>query len=57
MVRNVVVNDNDQSAYSDIGYIWQGRLGITGGSLSQRISVLDQKLAQACANALHSTLI
>ena len=49
--HNVVLSDNDQSAYSDIGYIWQGRLGIISGSLSQRISVLDQKLAQACANA------
>lgn len=49
--HNVVVNDGDQSVYSGIGYIWQNRIGITGGTLDQRIAILDQKLGQACTNA------
>jgi Flp pilus assembly protein TadG len=48
--HNVVVSNNNQSVYSGIGYIWQNRLGISSGSLSQRIAKLDQKLATLCAN-------
>lgn len=49
--HNVVVDNNNESVYSGIGYIWQNRIGMTSGSLNQRIARLDQKLAQACANA------
>lgn len=49
--HNVVTGNSNESIYSGIGYIWQNRLGITSGTLSQRIAVLDQKLAQACSNA------
>lgn len=49
--HNVVVDDNNESVYSGIGYLWQKRIGITSGSLNQRIDKLDERLAQACANA------
>jgi Flp pilus assembly protein TadG len=48
---DVTNSNNDASVYSGIGYIWQNRLGITSGTLNQRIAVLDQKLSQACTNA------
>ncbi len=49
--NNVVVSNSNQSLYSGIGYIWQNRIGLSSGTLPQRIARLDQKLAQACANA------
>lgn len=49
--HNVVVSNNNQSVYSGIGYIWQDRIGLTSGTLAQRITRLDERLAQACANA------
>ncbi|TCT07275.1 Flp pilus assembly protein TadG [Tepidamorphus gemmatus] len=48
--HNVVVSNNNQSVYSGIGYIWQNRLGISSGSLNQRIAKLNEKLAQTCKN-------
>ena len=55
--HNVVVINNNASVYSGDGYIWQNRLGVTSGSLSQRIAVLDTKLGQACANAKAAGII
>ena len=45
-----VTSNSDASVYSGIGYIWQNRIGITSGTLTQRVSILDQKLGQACTN-------
>lgn len=55
--HNVPVGNNNSSLYSGIGYIWQNRIGITSGSLNQRIAILDQKLGQACANARAAGII
>lgn len=55
--HNVVVDTSNQSVYSGIGYIWQNRIGLSSGTLSQRIARLDQKLAQACANARTAGII
>jgi Flp pilus assembly protein TadG len=49
--HNVETNDTNDSFYSDIGFVWQNRLGISSGTLAQRITVLNQKLAQTCSNA------
>ncbi len=43
--------NNNQSYYSGMGYIWQGRTGITSGNFSTRQNTLDAKQAQACENA------
>jgi Flp pilus assembly protein TadG len=48
---NVVINNNDLSAYSGIGYIWQNRIGITGGNAATRAAAMDAKQAAICANA------
>ncbi|HYE46250.1 MAG TPA: pilus assembly protein [Caulobacter sp.] len=42
--------NNNASLYNSLGYIWQGRLGITSGSASQRRSAMDGRLATLCAN-------
>lgn len=48
--NNVVIGNNNKSAYSGIGYIWQNRMGITDGTLSQRRAKMDEKMAQLCEN-------
>ena len=55
--HNVVLNNDNRSAYSGIGYIWQNRIGMTSGTSSQRISRLDQKLNQACNNAKQAGIV
>jgi Flp pilus assembly protein TadG len=42
-------NDND-STYNGLGYVWQGRLGITSGSDSARAAKMDSRLALLCTN-------
>ena len=49
--HNVDTSSPDDSVYGGAGYIWQGRLGITSGSLDQRRVALDNLLIQACTNA------
>jgi hypothetical protein len=44
-----VGNPND-SIYSGIGYIQNGRLGITSGSSSARVKAMDDRLAKLCEN-------
>ena len=48
---DAVVNNNNQSSYAGIGYIWQNRLGITSGTASQRSAKLDSKMTALCTNA------
>ncbi len=55
--HNVVVRNNNDSVYSGIGYIWQNRIGMTSGNLNQRIARLDQRLAEACANAKDAGIV
>ena len=49
--HNVVTSSPDASVYGGLGYIWQNRLGITGGSLDDRREALDNRLLAVCANA------
>ncbi|WP_306049877.1 pilus assembly protein TadG-related protein [Oceaniradius stylonematis] len=55
--HNVVVRNNNESVYSGIGYIWQNRIGMTSGNLNRRIDRLDQRLAEACANAKEAGIV
>jgi hypothetical protein len=45
-------SNTNHSAYSGLGYIWQGMLtGLTGSStLAQRTSAMDGRLSQLCTN-------
>jgi Flp pilus assembly protein TadG len=43
-------DNKNASYYSGIGYIWQNRLGITGGTLTQRQQVMDGRLSTLCTN-------
>lgn len=47
---NGSASNNNQSVYAGIGYIWQGRLGLTGGTSSKRREAMDGRLATLCAN-------
>ena len=42
--------NNNASLYNSLGYIWQGRLGITSGNTSQRKSAMDGRLSTLCGN-------
>jgi hypothetical protein len=42
--------NNNASLYNSLGYIWQGRLGITSGSTAQRKAAMDARLTTLCAN-------
>ncbi|MEO6378049.1 MAG: pilus assembly protein TadG-related protein, partial [Caulobacteraceae bacterium] len=44
------VSNNNSSYYNGMGYIWQGRLGITSGNSSTRTSTMDARLTQVCSN-------
>jgi hypothetical protein len=48
--RNTPTGNANQSIYSGIGYIWQGRFGVTGGSDEQRQTAMDQRLSTLCTN-------
>ena len=48
--RNTATNNANASLYSGIGYIWQGRLGITAGSDVQRQTAMDDRLSTLCTN-------
>jgi Flp pilus assembly protein TadG len=47
---NAVANNSNASYYSGIGYIWQNRIGITGGTAAQRQTALDNRLTALCNN-------
>lgn len=42
--------NNNASLYNGLGYVWQGRLGITSGNTSQRREAMDGRLSTLCAN-------
>ena len=48
--ENNVGNAEDESFYSGVGYMWQGRMGATSGSKSKRTELRDQRLAAMCSN-------
>jgi Flp pilus assembly protein TadG len=43
-------SNSNSSTYNALGYIWQGRLGMTSGSDSARATRMDQRLALLCTN-------
>ncbi|MDP3490556.1 MAG: pilus assembly protein [Phenylobacterium sp.] len=43
-------NNHNSSAYSGLGYLWQGLLGITSGSNNLRNQTMDARLALLCKN-------
>jgi hypothetical protein len=43
-------SNNDDSVYSGLGYIWQGRLGISSGTSSARTTAMDGRMATLCTN-------
>lgn len=48
--QNIDGNEEDESLYSGIGYIWQGRMGITSGNEAQRAAARDARLTELCDN-------
>jgi Flp pilus assembly protein TadG len=42
--------NSNASLYNSLGYIWQGRLGITSGSTAERQAAMDGRLSTLCAN-------
>lgn len=46
--ENEVGNQEDESYYSGIGYIWQGRMGATSATKAKRTQLRDQALATMC---------
>lgn len=47
---NWVSANTNQSIYSGVGYIAQGRLGITSGNAAQRTAAMNSRLMTLCAN-------
>lgn len=47
---NGSAGNNNDSVYAGIGYVWQNRLGITGGNSTKRREAMDGRLATLCAN-------
>jgi Flp pilus assembly protein TadG len=43
-------SNHNSSAYSGLGYLWQGLLGITSGSNNTRNDKMDERLALLCKN-------
>jgi Flp pilus assembly protein TadG len=41
---------SDDSIYGGLGYIWQGRLGITSGSSSTRTNAMNTRMGLVCTN-------
>ncbi|HYE46248.1 MAG TPA: pilus assembly protein TadG-related protein [Caulobacter sp.] len=48
-VMSTASNDN-ASSYNSLGYIWQGRLGITSGGEGARTARMDKRLELLCEN-------
>jgi Flp pilus assembly protein TadG len=46
--QNEAGNADNQSLYSGIGYIWQGRMGITSGDEDDRTAARDENLKAMC---------
>lgn len=44
------VSNPNASSYNGLGYVWQGRLGITSGTDSQRAAIMDSRLQELCTN-------
>ena len=47
---NSEADNPNESTYSSAGYVTTGRLGITGGSGSERTAAMDARLAKLCEN-------
>ncbi|MDO9336161.1 MAG: pilus assembly protein [Caulobacter sp.] len=43
-------NNDNQSSYNALGYLWQNRLGINGGGEGARTAAMDKRLALLCEN-------
>ncbi len=43
-------NNDNESNYNALGYVWQNRLGINGGGQGARTSAMDKRLALLCEN-------
>jgi Flp pilus assembly protein TadG len=50
VIQNLVAGNNNGSIYSGLGYIWQGRLGITSGDADARENAMDSRLRTLCTN-------
>ena len=48
--ENTPNTDSDQSFYSGSGYIWQGRIGVTSGTIPQRQVALEARETAVCNN-------
>jgi hypothetical protein len=46
--ENEVGNSEDNSYYSGVGYIWQGRMGMTSGNKAARTAARDENLKAMC---------
>lgn len=46
--ENEVGNSQDQSYYSGVGYVWQGRMGFTSGTKADRTKARDTRLGEMC---------
>jgi len=55
--NNATPNNPNDSYYSGLGYIWQGRLGITSGSTTTKNAAMTAKLSQECANVKAAGII
>jgi Flp pilus assembly protein TadG len=55
--NNATPNNNNDSYYSGLGYIWQGRLGITSGTTTQKNAAMTAKLSTECANVKAAGII
>ncbi len=47
--ENAEGNQDDESYYSGIGYIWQGRMGATSANKTKRTELRDDALGKMCA--------
>jgi Flp pilus assembly protein TadG len=50
-------DNQNNSFYSSIGYIWMNRLGITSGTDDQRRAALDSRLSTLCTNIKNKKII
>jgi Flp pilus assembly protein TadG len=48
--ENAEGNQSDESYYSGVGYIWQGRMGATSANKSKRTDLRDAELGAMCTN-------
>jgi hypothetical protein len=48
--ENAEGNQSDESYYSGVGYVWQGRMGATSASSSKRTQLRDNALGAMCTS-------